>query len=99
MRQYLYFCTNKASKLSGKLSTGRQHHAARVGQFEAVCFGRQHRTQLCVGRVAFLHTSADVSIRPHTSAYVSFLHDEVEAARYARYISIRQHTSAYASIR
>ncbi len=52
-----------------------------------------------------LHTSAYVSIRPHTSAYV-WVRDKSVAYDKARmhlhtyaYVSIRQHTSAYVSIR
>ena len=63
-RQYPYFCTSKASKASkaSKLSTCVEQRAA-CGQRQVV-----H-----VGDAADIHAiySAYVSIRPHTSAYVS----------------------------
>jgi uncharacterized protein YerC len=49
---------------------------------------------------ALRHTSAYVSIREHTSAYLEALANVREAVKYIRehtraYESIRQHTSAY----
>jgi hypothetical protein len=44
------------------------------------------------------HTSAYVSIRQHTSAYVAEAKRE-KTFRYEAYVRIRQHTSAYVSIR
>jgi hypothetical protein len=59
LRQYLYFCTSKASKLStwGGARQGTQPSAHAPPSSHFLLLIRQH-------------TSAYVSIRPHTSAYV-----------------------------
>jgi hypothetical protein len=59
------------------------------------------RAPLCAS-TALHHTSVYVSIRPHTSAYVSIAlcgSGSTALHHTSAYVSIRQHTSAYVSIR
>ena len=88
MRQYSYFCTSKASKLS----TCRQLFSqVRHTRYHSLRLARQH---------PHLHTSAYVSIRQHTSAYVSICQHTTSAllgSIRTCYVSIRQHTSAHSA--
>jgi hypothetical protein len=76
-RQYLYFCTSEASKLSTKLSTKRRtcqaHHrggcAGRLPSGGSTC---SRSSPVAASYVSIRqHTSAYVSIRQHASACVS----------------------------
>jgi hypothetical protein len=87
-RQYLYFCTSKASKLSACRSrsmiprlehTPSRHTSAHVST-------RQH-------------TSAYVSIRQHTCRSQSMIPRLEHTDSTTLFTCIRQHTSAYVSIR
>jgi hypothetical protein len=90
LRQYLYFCTSKASKLStwagARHGTHPSAHAPPSSHFLLLI--RQHTSAYVSIRQ---HTSAYVSIRQHTSVYVSI------RPHTSAYVSIRQHTSAYVS--
>jgi hypothetical protein len=111
LRQYLYFCTSKASNLSirravpssaGRCACNRSAHTSAYTSI------RQHASS--AGRCACnrsAHTSAYASIRQHTSAYVERRTMRVQPLCAQRsvqthtsaYVSIRQHTPTYVSIR
>jgi hypothetical protein len=87
-REYLYFCTSKASKLSTFESC--QHTMA----MRLVCSMRHDSSVTLSAYVSIRqHTSAYASICQHATAHVSIRQHTSE------YASIHQHTSAYASIR
>jgi hypothetical protein len=63
---------------------------------------RTASAMLTAGTCFFTSTSASVSIRQHTSAYVSIRMLTAGTCNFSStsaYVSIRQHTSAYVSIR
>ena len=83
LRQYLYFCSSKASKelcQGGEVCDAHGNAAGGVGAYVSIR----------------PHTRAYVSLREHTSAYVCIrqLTSGVGAC-----VFIRQHTSSYVSIR
>ncbi len=94
LRQYLYFCTSKASKLSAEGSCFCLRTRARERREALDVSIRQHTSAHVSIRQ---HTSAYayVSIRQHTSAYVSIRICQHTPA----YVCIRQHTPAYVNIR
>jgi hypothetical protein len=100
LRQHLYFCTSKASKLQPNIRAVAVQKAERtVVRLEKLvakcCHVGAHMpaSRLPSSYVSIRqHTSAHVSIRQHTSAYgMPVLALAV--------VGIRQHTSAYVSIR
>jgi hypothetical protein len=100
-RQYLYFCTSKASKLSTCMRGGGG------GAFGRPIRGGRRGQRLPMHTSAYVsirqHTPAYVSIRQHKSAYASIRQRRGSAVREkerrhtSAYVSIRQHTSAYVS--
>jgi hypothetical protein len=112
MRQYLYFCASKVSKLKRDPTLGahcdpsiRHHTSAYVSNI------RQHASAYVSIRQ---HVSAYVSMCQHTSAYAFILQHTSAYVRIRQctsaylssipqhtsaYVSIRQHTTAYVSMR
>ncbi len=91
-REYLYFCTSKASKLSTwRLCTSQRTLRSHclLSPTAHTCRSIRQYTSAYVS----IHTSAYVSIRQHTSAYVSIRQHT------SAYVSIRQRTAAYVRIR
>jgi hypothetical protein len=98
LRQYVYFCTSKASKMS-TCTDGCDLHEHLACEPPAYVSLRQHTSAYVSIRQ---HTSAYISIRQLTSAYVSIRqHTSAHVStrqHTSAHVSIRQHTSAYVSI-
>jgi len=111
LRQYLYFCTSIASKLSTLDIVSCVPERREGDERRALLQQRQLPSRPEQAQVANRqHTSAYVSIRQRPSAYVgirqhtSQLPPRPKQARVANrqhtsaYVSVRQHTSAYVGI-
>jgi hypothetical protein len=99
LRQYVYFCTSKASKMS-TCTDGCDLHEHLACEPPAYVSLRQHTSAYVSIRQ---HTSAYISIRQLTSAYVSIRqHTSAHVStrqHTSAHVSTRQHTSAHVSIR
>jgi hypothetical protein len=109
LRQYLYFCTSKASKLRTLDVVSCVSERREGDQRSALLQQRQlppHPEQAQVAKSSAYvsirqHTSAYVSIRQHTSAYVTAVAASGASTlrQPSAYVSVRQRTSAYVSVR